>query len=202
MIDAAGVRQIIGTAGTQMKAMALLAANCGFGNDDCATLPLSAVDLQHGWIEFPRPKTGLSRRCPLWPETQAALKAVIAARHKPKNEAIATFVFVTKYGKTWETKTSGSPISAEFRKLVNSLKIYRRGVSFYSLRHVFRTVADEILDPPAVRMIMGHVDDSIDDSYREHIADARLQKVVDHVHAWLFTKERTKRVRAKAKNVR
>ena len=45
--------------------------NCGFGNGDCASLPLSAVNLDAGWIDFPRPKTGINRRCPLWPETVA-----------------------------------------------------------------------------------------------------------------------------------
>ena len=36
MIDAAGV---------QLQAMIFLGINCGFGNADCGTLPLSAVDL-------------------------------------------------------------------------------------------------------------------------------------------------------------
>jgi len=37
-----------------------------------------------------------------------------------------------------------------------------------------------------VRHIMGHVDDSISDHYRETVSDDRLQAVVDHVRAWLF----------------
>ena len=38
-------------------AMFLLGINCGFGNADCGTLPLSALDLDGCWINFPRPKT-------------------------------------------------------------------------------------------------------------------------------------------------
>src|SRR5262249_47922917 len=44
-------------AGTPLKAMILLGINCGFGNADVGRLPLSAVDLDKGWIDFPRPKT-------------------------------------------------------------------------------------------------------------------------------------------------
>jgi integrase len=184
MIDAATLRLLVEKAKPQLKAMILLALNCGFGNDDCASLPLSIV---HGdWLEFPRPKTGIARKCPLWPETMAALKAVIAERKPPKDPAHADLVFITKYGGAWAGKSSGNPITAEFRKLANELEVYRQGVSFYSLRHVFRTVADSTLDIPATRLIMGHVDGSIDDTYREHVDDARLRAVAEHVRKWLF----------------
>jgi hypothetical protein len=47
-------------------------------------------------------------------------------------------------------------------------------------------VGDESGDQIATNAIMGHVDDSMADLYRERISDARLQAVVDHVRAWLF----------------
>ena len=47
-----------------LRAMILLGVNCGFNNKDCADLPLKALDLDGGWINFPRPKTGIPRRCP------------------------------------------------------------------------------------------------------------------------------------------
>jgi hypothetical protein len=50
--------------------MILLGINGGMGNSDCANLPLRAVDLDAGMIDFPRPKTGIARRCPLWPDTR------------------------------------------------------------------------------------------------------------------------------------
>ena len=28
---------------------------------------LSAIDFEGGWVDFPRPKTGIERRCKLWP---------------------------------------------------------------------------------------------------------------------------------------
>lgn len=61
----------------------LLAVNCGFGNSDCGTLPLSAIDLKGCWINCHRPKTGVNRRCPLWPETVTAIKAALASRPEP-----------------------------------------------------------------------------------------------------------------------
>jgi integrase len=63
-----------------LRAMILLGINCGFGNADCAGLKLDALDLAGGWIDFPRPKTGIARRCPLWPETVAALRAAAEER--------------------------------------------------------------------------------------------------------------------------
>jgi len=47
-------------------------------------------------------------------------------------------------------------------------------------------VADATKDFPAVRMVMGHADDSIDATYREGIDDSRLRAVADYVHGWLF----------------
>ena len=67
--------------------MIYLGVNCGFGNNDCAKLPTTALDLKKGWIDFGRPKTGIHRRCPLWPETVAAVRAALEARPTPKDEA-------------------------------------------------------------------------------------------------------------------
>ena len=49
--------------------------------------------------------------------------------------------------------------------------------------------ADATRDFPAVRMIMGHRDESIDAHYREHIDDDRLKAVTSYVHTWLFGDE-------------
>jgi hypothetical protein len=81
-----------------MRAMILLGVNAGFGNADCRRLPLSAVNLDAGIVDFARPKTGIPRRCALWPETVAAIRAALAKRPAPKAEADAGLVFVTKYG--------------------------------------------------------------------------------------------------------
>ena len=56
---------MIDTADTQLKAMILFGINGGMGNTDCSSLPLSALDLNGGWLNYPRPKTGVDRRIPL-----------------------------------------------------------------------------------------------------------------------------------------
>ena len=183
---AAECRQLLDNAGPDLSAMILLALNCGFGNSDCGRLPIEAVDLDRGWISFPRPKTGIERRCPLWPETVQAIRQAIAARPSPKVPEAGALVFVTKYGSPWHKETRDNPVSKAFAKLLAKLGMKKPGRNFYSLRHTFRTVADASRDFPACRLIMGHVDESMDGVYREGIGDDRLVAVVNHVRKWLF----------------
>jgi integrase len=173
----------------QLRAMVLLGLNAGFGNGDCAALNLAAVELDKGWISFPRPKTGIGRRCPLWPETVAALRQVIDTRPAPKQFSDCGLVFLTYRGTAWVRMGDDSRsdyLSVHFNRLLKKLGLHRQGFGFYTLRHVFRTVADGARDNPAVRSIMGHADASIDAAYRERIEDERLKAVTDHVRAWLF----------------
>jgi integrase len=168
--------------------MILLGINCGFGNADCGRLPLSAVDLERGLIDFPRPKTGIPRRCPLWPETIEALREVLACRPQAQDRKDAGLVFLTQFGRAWHRDASGlSPVTKQLGKLLGKLGIrVKKGLGFYALRHTFRTVADESKDQPAVDHIMGHESGHISTHYRETIAESRLRAVVEHVRAWLF----------------
>jgi len=186
MFEATDVRRLLDKATPQLKAMILLAVNCGFGNNDCATLPMRALDLAGGWIDFPRPKTGGHRHCPLWPETITAIKEVLANRRNPKDKAHADLVFITAALGSFSKETTDNPVSKEFAKLVNELGLKQAGRGFYSLRHTFRTIADESRDQPACDSIMGHSDESMASRYRERIGDDRLRAVTDHVRTWLF----------------
>ena len=186
MFEAADIRRMVENAGIQLRAMILLGINCGFGNHDVGTLPKIALDLDGGWVDFPRPKTAVDRRCPLWPETVAALREAIAQRPTPKDEANNGMVFLTKYGHQWSTDSKSNPISAECRKLLKSLDLYRPGLGFYALRHTFETVGGGAKDQVATSAIMGHADRSVGAVYRERIEDDRLRAVVNHVRQWLF----------------
>lgn len=202
---AAEIRVLLAKALPQLKAMVYLGINAGMGNSDCATLPLSALDLKAGWLDFPRPKTGIERRVPLWPETIEALQEVIGKRRKPpRDKSHEGLVFLTRTGQPWvryamheakdeagKTTITGratDSIACEMAKLLKTLGIKRPGLSFYTLRHTFETIAGGTADQVAVDAVMGHVDASMAAEYREHIEDARLQAVVDHVRTWLLGK--------------
>ncbi|MGH7222958.1 MAG: tyrosine-type recombinase/integrase, partial [Gemmataceae bacterium] len=189
MLEADELRQLINAAPVPFKAMLLLGVNCGFGNADCGALPLTALDLDAAMIDYPRPKTGIARRCPLWPETVAALREALAVRPEPKDKADANLVFLLSVGRRWVSiteKSRNDNVSIHFTNLMKTLGIHREGIGFYTLRHVFRTIADAARDPVAIDLIMGHTDPSMAAHYRERIEDSRLQAVVEHVRAWLF----------------
>lgn len=199
-----GEAEHLAGASVQLRAMILLGVNCAFGNSDIADLTNSVVDLKRGWVEFPRLKMGIERRCPLWPETVDALKAAIAARPRHKAKVDADCIYITKQGNRWvrvkvASKDQGegaearlttsvmNSVGLEFDNVLKRLGINgRKGLGFYSLRHTFRTVADSTKDLPAIRMVMGHADGSIDNAYREGIDDSRLEAVAAFVRKWLF----------------
>ncbi|MEN6404848.1 MAG: tyrosine-type recombinase/integrase [Thermoguttaceae bacterium] len=208
MFDAVEIKKILDKATVPMKAMVLLGINCGLGNSDIANMPIKAIDLKAAWLDFPRPKTGTARRCPLWGETAAAIREAIDQRSEPKRKEHAGLLFITRHGGKWaqsrveepDKKTkkqkmwSDDPVGKEFTKLLNSLKLKRPGLSFYALRHTFATVASGSRDQVAVDYIMGHTPAANDMSavYREAIDDARLLAVVEHVRKWLFGESKTK----------
>src|SRR5262249_41752931 len=120
-------------------------------------------------------------------ETVAALKDALANRPEPKRPEQTSLVFITKYGGSWGKDTSDNPISKEVAKLLKVLHINgRKGLGFYTLRHVFRTVGDTVKDQPACDHIMGHESPHMSSVYRETISDDRLRAITNHVHAWLF----------------
>ena len=62
LIEAAELRSVIENASIPMRAMVLLAINTAFGNGDISSLPITALDLEDGWVTYPRPKTAIMRR--------------------------------------------------------------------------------------------------------------------------------------------
>jgi integrase len=196
------IRQMLDEATPRLRAMILLGINCGFGNMDCATLPISAVDLDDGWIDYTRAKTGVQRRCPLWPETVAALRNVLACRKPPKDPQAAPLVFATKKGNSYGPKSkdeSDSPIAQIMGQLLRRLKLERARRGFYSLRHTFYTIGRQ-RNKLGAQIIMGHADADEAASFASHISDEwydqqgvrgldkMLREVSEHVHDWLFTR--------------
>ena len=134
-----------------MKAWILLGINCGYGNSDLSRLKVSGVS--GVWLSVPRGKTGLDRKAWLWPETRDAIKAVL------KGHDGGELLFRSETGQTLVSDDgSRDVVTRRFGRLKKDCGVDRRGVGFYSLRHVFETVAGETKDRIAVDHVMGHTD--------------------------------------------
>ena len=164
------LRETIQAAPPQLRPAILLGINCGFNNMDFCSIEVA--DIYPGRIEMARTKTEVPRTCPLWPETEAAIAAVVRES--------GTALRNTK-GNPWNSDA----LSAEFRKLTRRIGVYREKLSFSSLRYTFETVAGDTGDQVAVNAIMGHVDPHISANYRHGVAMDRLQAAIDAVKAWL-----------------
>lgn len=183
------LRRLLTCAGPQLRAMILLGLNAGLGPNDLAQL--RTRHLQDAWLNYPRPKTGVERRVPLWPETREALAAVIRTGDDT--------VFRTQQGHPWTCKSksgTGSPISQKFTKLCQGVGVHKPGRGFYSLRHVCQTIGEESGDHPAIEYILGHAPPADDMAavYRERMSDKRLFRVVKHIRRWLHPQKIDKRL--------
>jgi integrase len=191
MFEADEIRHILDVATQPLRAMVLLGINCGFGPNDLSCLPLRTVDLGAGWVDYPRPKTGVSRRIPLWHETIQAIREWMPIREKikAKNKADAGLLFLTCRGARWvkeSEKGHSDMIGQEFNKLLRNLGLKRSRLGFYALRRSFETVAGETTDQIVVDALMGHKTKGMAAHYIEWIGDDRRQRVVEHVRQWLF----------------
>jgi integrase len=167
MLEPRQLRSLINEATGCLKPAILLGVNCGF-------IPVDVVRLrpQHiagGYINLVREKTGILRRCPIWPETQAALAdcppPLTSRRGNPLIEVA---------------------LSQLFRKLVDKLGFYRLGVNFAMLRHVHQTIGELSGDSVAVKHTMGHSEQGMSETYRERFPDDRRLKVTNTIRAWLY----------------
>lgn len=200
MFEAAELRTLL-TAATSplIRASILLAINAAFGQNDLALVPREAIDLERGWVRFPRPKTGVPRRAKLWPETVVAIREAYATRREPRDPANAHLAFLAPNGRPlvrhfqeeeedgaglWTTRTDY--LGRAFKLLMDRAGLGgRRG--FYGLRHSFQTIADnQCRDEAAVKHVMGHTDDSMSANYRDRFEDHRLEAVAETVRRWLF----------------
>lgn len=193
MFEPAEVKEILKHATPNIKAMVLLGINGGLGNTDCAELPLEVVDLESGWLDYPRGKTAVNRRIPLWPETVDAMKDAIENRAEPKDPNDAGLLFIGKRGQTYVVGRRGYRIHQELKRVMDKAGV--TGRTFYDLRRTFETIGGDSRDQVAVDSIMGHAPKSGDMAavYRQRVSDERLKAVVDYIRAWLFPPESDER---------
>lgn len=180
ILSAAQVAKLLRQATPMLRAMVLFALNGGCGPTDCATLEWEEVD--GGWYDGTRRKTGIPRRFPLWPITQEALRVL------PRERA---GVFSTMEGQAW-LPTS---IVHAFRELADAAGVaLPAGQGLRCCRYTFATMADATLDINAKRLVMGHVPAGMDRHYVRLIGDERLRKVVEHVRRKLKVPGRLREV--------
>ncbi len=203
MIEAAELRRIIDTATIPLKAMILLGLNCGYGNSDCGSLPLSAIDLKRGWVDYP----GRKQR---WSD---------AARCGRKR--LRLYRLRSMNGRSRRTESMGSCcLSRELASRGQKRRLIRRSQRNFASCWIQSTGRRRRKRPrPATKRrpkcIGGELGfihygmfsrlsaavaaikslsisswATLDLAWRrrisERIDDERLQAVVDHVHGWLF----------------
>jgi hypothetical protein len=110
LFSAKELRDLIAKTDPHMKAVIYLGINAALGPADCVALTTDKI--ADGFVNFPRPKTGVLRRCPLWKETQEAIAVIADGKH----------VF---NGRVWTRHV----IAREFKKLCESVGIYRENVT-------------------------------------------------------------------------
>jgi len=78
MLEAKQIRGMLDVASRPMKAMILLGINCGFGNNDCATLPRRALNLrrwQRSRTQWPTRPNRRTNRSPFWCSSRSTARA-------------------------------------------------------------------------------------------------------------------------------
>lgn len=200
LFTAEQIHALLKAAPVNVRAAILLGINGGFGNTDCSALPTSAIDLDRAIIDFERPKTAVRRIVPLWPETVAAIRAVLEGeRPKPADGEAKPLLFRSERGHALVRQIIQRSDRHEIKKVVYvdrlgdwfdgllvELKLKRYGLGFYSLRHTFRTWADDAGDQHAIHRIMGHSIPGMSGVYIEEIGLERLRRVVNVVRARLW----------------
>ena len=174
------------------KAMLLLAFNCGLGNTDLGELPIRAVDLEKGILDFPRSKTATERIVPLWRDTSEAIEEVLKHRADPRDEADARLLFIRPRKRdNYVGDRNGVRVHSEIRRILEKAEV--KGRTAYDCRRTFQTVAEGARDLPAVQAIMGHAAGQGDMSavYRQGVDMERKRAVTDHVRDWLFPPEKS-----------
>lgn len=194
LFTAEEVRALLEAAEPTMRAAILLGLNAGAGNTDISSLQRKHLDLDVGWLNFARGKTGIRRRVPLWGVTCMALRLALSARPAAKDPADAACVFLTSAGTRMirvNDRGRTDYIGRDFGQLLRKLRINgRKGLGWYSLRHTFATIALQSGDRDAVRSLMGHAENDVLATYDESgPSDARLIAVAEHVRMWLFGQE-------------
>jgi len=177
LYNAEDIGALLDKADEQLKAMILLALNCGFGPKDIHDLTWDHIDSDR--VTLQRSKTGISQTCMLWPETRELLAEIrlhrqqhTAEGRKPAPDTPPDkHVFLTMFGKTW----SKDSLAEQFRKLCGKAGVPCHG--FYRLRHCASTAISLVASPHVQRKFMRHSQIQQQVAYT-HMPDAEVDVAV------------------------
>ena len=210
--------RLLSVAPPQFRALILVGVNCGLGPADLGRLRWRDIDMGTGELDMPRGKTGADRRGYLWKRTRRALERVQTLKHNRlaiKRDGQDALVFVTRKGlpmyrevETFKTDDSGNKVSSgvkvsqavsiTFGRLVERAKLAGVGVTFYRLRHTFKTLGKQANDRDALDLAMGHIQPGIGKVYdHEEIGLDRLRRVSVAVKRRLWPKVKQRLVEGK-----
>ncbi len=185
LYTAAEIRRLLDNADVQLKAMILLALNCGFGPKDLHDLKWS--DIRGERVTLPRSKTGVSQTFLLWAETQRALDEVRQARlflverlkKRGRHRSDDGYVFVTYFWRAWKKDS----IAEQFRKLCKVSGVPCYGI--YRLRHCASTAMSLVANPHVHRKFMRHSQLQQQVAYT-HTPDVEVDTAVEQAKAKLL----------------
>lgn len=185
----AAARSVGGWRGRRALCLLELVYGCGLRVSELVGLPLMAVPKADAPAMLVKGKGGKERLVPLGSHARIALAAWLEARvdtlpePSPKNDPVRDlamkFVFPGK-GK------AGHLGRREFGRLLDELALKAgldpKKLSPHVLRHAFAThLVEGGADLRAVQVMLGHADIATTQIYT-HVADARLQKLVETSH--------------------
>jgi integrase len=156
--EASDVRALIAAADDEFRWLLLLGINCGFGPKDCQLFPGPDGE----WHNFARPKTGVGRRCWLWPETVAALEYQCEGWNR-------------------------SNVAKAFRALCDATEVPNHG--FYSLKRTFSTVAENEGPASVLDRICGWAGYDMASVYRQKSFDDKIRAMLEGVRNWYLSGE-------------
>lgn len=190
------IEWLLNRATPPFRAMILLTLNCGIGPSDIARLKWKHIKGRR--LSLRRGKTGIKREAFLWRKTLDALERVKTLKHSRlaiEKEGVDALVFLTRKNHPYvrrERLMQGEKVVKI--KIQNSISITfsrwmkearEAGViaaviklTYYNLRHTFRTHADNCPDTNAVKRSMGRPIDGSDRRYiRRPMKLRRLKRV-------------------------
>jgi integrase len=159
---------------------------CGaFGPKDIGTMPEALVNLDTGYIRFPRGKTGFSRLAWLPPAARIALRRYMAQRPGVIDPSAKGLLFRTKTGMPYYRDPGPEDPTGYKYDTIGYQWGRKTGLPFSGLRATFATWADDAPDQRAVDLVLGHSGHHASSIRSRHYAKAfnpeRVRELVQRV---------------------